>query len=302
MKEILLRAALLLLIILLGQLLRRIRFLPDDTFRALSRIVLNVTLPCAVITNFSGVEVSGGLLWMFPIGFLCNVLYLGIGYLSARKQPLNEQVYRMLNYSGYNIGCFALPYVSTLFGPTVSVSLCFFDAGSAILATGGTNAICESMQDGGKLRIGKIFKRMATAPTILVYLLMTLFAILHITLPSFILQFAEIGGSANTFLAMFMLGVGMRLDIKLEQLRSIIRAFVIRFGIAIALSLACLFLLPFEREICLGAALVVLAPVSSASAAFSEERGLDVGLAASWNTLSILFSLVFMTVLMMLTA
>lgn len=289
-------------IIALGYLLRRTGFLPKEAFSVVSRIVLNVTLPCAVITNFAHISVTGALLWMFPAGFLCNALLVGIGYLTGRRRGVQEQTFDMLNFSGYNIGCFAMPYVASLLGPTAVVSACLFDAGNAIWATGGTNALCAAMQEGGRLRLGPVFRRLARSVTILTYLTMLLLAVLEIRLPSPVLQFAELVGSANSFLAMFMLGLGVNLDIRREQLRWIGKAVAVRLGVSLALCLGFLYLLPFDFEIRLGVALAAFAPVSSVSPAFTGERGGDVGLASSWNTISILLSLLCMTAVLLFTA
>ena len=68
------RAGILVAAIFVGYLLRRSRFLPPEAFTVVSRIVLNVTLPCAVIVNFADFQVSGALLWLFPLGFFCKEL------------------------------------------------------------------------------------------------------------------------------------------------------------------------------------------------------------------------------------
>lgn len=302
MQEIMTRAGILVAAIFVGYLLRRSRFLPPEAFTVVSRIVLNVTLPCAVIVNFSDFQVSGALLWLFPLGFFCNALYVSVGYLLGKRQGVGQQMFGMLNLSGYNIGCFALPYVASLLGPSAVVSACLFDAGNAIWATGGTNALCISMQEGGRLRLGPVFRRIFTSPTIVAYLVMLLLSLIRVRLPEPILQFATLVGSANSCMAMLMLGIGMNLNIRPEQLRWIGKAFVIRFGIALVLCLAFYHLLPFDHDIRLGAALAAFAPISSASAAYTGERGCDVGLASSWNTITILSSLVFMTLVLLFTA
>lgn len=299
MQEIVTRACILLLVIALGYALRRTGFLPESAFAVVSRVVLNVTLPCAVITNFAHMEASGALLWLFPLGFLCNALFVSLGYLAGRRRGRQEQVFCMLNFSGYNIGCFALPYVSSLLGPTAVVSACLFDAGNAIWATGGTNAVCAALQEGGRLRLGPTLKRLARSVTILAYLIMLLLAVLRVRLPGPVLEFAELVGSANSFLAMLMLGLGMNLDIRREQLRWIGRAVCVRFGASLVLSLCFFYLLPFDPEIRLGAALAAFSPVSSISPAYTRERGGDVGLASSWNTITILLSLLCMTLMLL---
>ena len=54
MTEILIKAICFVLMIALGYTLKKIGFFHTEDFTVLSKIVLNITLPCAVITNFSG--------------------------------------------------------------------------------------------------------------------------------------------------------------------------------------------------------------------------------------------------------
>ena len=90
---------------------------------------------------------------MFVFGFACNALFVALGYLAGRRGGLDGRIFCMLNFSGYNIGCLTLPYVSSLLGPTAVVSACLFDAGNSLWATGGTNAVCAALQQGGRLRL-----------------------------------------------------------------------------------------------------------------------------------------------------
>ena len=295
MQEILTRACMLLAIIAIGYLMRRTGFLPESAFAVVSRLVLNVTLPCVVITNFAHIETSGALLIMFVFGFACNALFVALGYLAGRRGGLDGRIFCMLNFSGYNIGCLTLPYVSSLLGPTAVVSACLFDAGNSLWATGGTNAVCAALQQGGRLRLVPVLRRLGQSVTILAYMGMVLLSLLHVRLPGPVLEFAELVGSANSFLAMLMLGFGMNLDIRRAQLKWLGKAAAIRFGVSLALCLCFYYLLPFDQEIRLGAALAAFSPVSSISPAFTRERGGDVGLASSWNTIAIILSLLCMT-------
>ena len=62
MWEILARAGCFIAIILMGVLLRRIGFFKREDFHLLSKIVIRITLPAAIITNFAGRELDYSLL------------------------------------------------------------------------------------------------------------------------------------------------------------------------------------------------------------------------------------------------
>ena len=62
MNDILYRAAAYLLIIALGVFLKKVGFFHERDFRTLAKILLNITLPCAIIYSFSKVDFQISLL------------------------------------------------------------------------------------------------------------------------------------------------------------------------------------------------------------------------------------------------
>ena len=54
MAEILMKAAAFVAIIFMGYLLRKKGFLNEEDFHVLSKIVLKITLPAAIVANFQG--------------------------------------------------------------------------------------------------------------------------------------------------------------------------------------------------------------------------------------------------------
>lgn len=81
MTDILIRAACFVAIIVLGAVLRRTGFFKKEDFRLLSRIVIRITLPAVIITNFSGRQLDYSLLVLTLIGFLCGVVQMLTAYL-----------------------------------------------------------------------------------------------------------------------------------------------------------------------------------------------------------------------------
>ena len=69
MGEILMRAACFILIIILGHVLRRIGFFKKDDFYVLSKTVLKITLPAAIISNMNGMKIEPSLLGLCLLGF-----------------------------------------------------------------------------------------------------------------------------------------------------------------------------------------------------------------------------------------
>ena len=108
-----------LLMILLGAGLRRIRFLSADCFEGLNRLAFWVGLPCMLFTEIAGAQVSGGdALRISAVIMAASLLMLlpayGIGRLLRLKSPslraFNQGVFRgNLVYVGLPVVLFALP-------------------------------------------------------------------------------------------------------------------------------------------------------------------------------------------------
>ena len=76
MLDILINAGCYIAIILLGIALRRIGFFKESDFSILSKIVIRITLPAALIVNAATREFSPQLLTLSLLGFGGGVLYV----------------------------------------------------------------------------------------------------------------------------------------------------------------------------------------------------------------------------------
>ncbi|MBP3307770.1 MAG: AEC family transporter, partial [Anaerotignum sp.] len=72
MEEILVKACGFLFMIALGFVLKRIGLFSIEDSGVLSKIVLKITLPMAIISNFKGLELSSSFLIAIIIGFVVH--------------------------------------------------------------------------------------------------------------------------------------------------------------------------------------------------------------------------------------
>jgi hypothetical protein len=290
--DVLLRAACFIGIILLGYFLRRINFFKEGDFDVLAKIALKITLPAAIICNVNGSEISIGMLGIALIGFGGGVLYLIVMYLLNLRSSREQCAFEMLNSTAYNIGNFTMPFAQSFFGPSGVLVTSIFDTGNAIVCLGGAYSVCAMIKgDGGKFSLKPIVKKLVSSVPFDTYMIMAALCLLHISLPSPVVSFAQIIANANAFVAMLMIGVGFRLSGDMSQMKSIARILVVRYGIALALSLGIYFLLPLPLEYRRILSIVVFAPIASAAPAFTAELKSDVGLSSAINSISILISL-----------
>ena len=71
------------LIIVLGYLLKRSGFLRAEDRTAFSRVMMNITLPCAFIQAFDGLVLEANMFLIIALGLLCAGLPIAFMYLTT---------------------------------------------------------------------------------------------------------------------------------------------------------------------------------------------------------------------------
>ena len=299
MEEIILKAGCYIAIIVMGFLLRRIGFFDEHTFPVLSKLVIKVTLPAAVISSAVGREIDLGMLALVLLGFGGGVLYMVIAWLMNRKKDREQQAFELVNLPGYNIGVFALPFTQSFLGSVGVLATSLFDVGNAFVCLGGSYGVAAAVKDGKGFDPKRILKALAVSVPFLAYIITVTMNLLHIPIPGVVGDLAKIISNANVFLAMLMIGVGFRLDLDLSQLGRIFRILAVRYGIATVLALAYYFLLPFDLEVRQTLVILAFAPIGSAVPGFTAELEGDVGLSCTVNSLAIVISIVIIVALLL---
>lgn len=301
MGAVLLKALSFVLLIAAGFLLRRAGLFGERDYQILVRIVMNLTLPAAVITNFAGLELSSALLFVVLLGLLSNLALFGLGWWRSRSKPAGQRAFSMMNLPGYNIGTFAMPYMQSFLGHGGVVIACLFDTGNAIMCTGGSYALCTAAigGDGGRPRLRDTLKKLFTSVPFDVYLFLLAYSALGLKVPQVALTLLAPLNAANPGLAMLMIGLMFRWESKPGYLRAALSVVLARNLFALLVALGIYFFAPFPLEIKQVVAVILFAPISVIAPAFTERCGGDAGLAGFTNSLSIVVSLLMMTGLML---
>ena len=294
MTEILLRAACFVAIIVLGSVLRRVGFFGKDDFHLLSRIVIRITLPAAVITNFAGRQLDYSLLVLILIGFLCGIIHMLTAYFLNRRRGKAYQSFAVLNTSGVNIGNFVLPFAQSFLGPAGVMVVSLFDVGNAVTCLGGAYSVAEMILEKQKrFSLLPVFRSLSRSFPLITYIVMCLLSIFHISLPGPVINLAGIIGNANAFLAMLMLGIGFQINSR--RIREVLRLLLPRYMVSIAMAALCYFLLPVPSVYRPALVIPFLGPVATAAPAFTAQLKGDYELASAVNSFSILFGIVLIT-------
>lgn len=301
MLDVLIKALSFVAIICIGYIFKRIGIFNEDDYRIISKIVINLTLPAAVINSFADFKMDYSLLEVLVIGLLGNVIMVVLAMLMTRRETAAAKLFYIFSMSGYNIGCFTLPFVQSFLGAFGVIVICIFDMGNAIMCTGLTYAFaasCIGSADGSRepLSIKNILDKIIHSVPFMVYFIMLLLVELNIKLPDAVYTLTHSIGGANAFLSMLM--IGMMFEIKMDK-RSLLYISEIlggRYIVGIALSACCYFLGPFSPEINKVLAAAFLAPSTAVGPIYLEKLGGNVPLAGFANSASIVISVVALTV------
>ena len=292
MEAILTRAGCFVGLIVMGYLLRRVGFFKQEDFALLSKIVIKITLTAAIVVSFAGNTLDGSMLVLTLMGFSFGVLLIAAAWLLNRRAGRETQAFAIVNTAGCNIGNFVLPFAQTFLGPIGTMAVSLFDAGNSVICLGGAYGVASLVKEReGQFPVRPILKAMSRSVPLMTYVVMTVLSALHLALPGPVLEYASIVANANAFLAMLMIGVGFRMDCSREQLASVAKILLVRYGLGIAFAVLAYRLLPFPAEYRQALVILFLSPVASAAPAFTAQLKSDYGLSCTVNSFSIVISI-----------
>lgn len=300
MSEILVRAGGFVLIIVLGYVLRRVGFFQESDFKVLSKIVIKITLPAAIISSFNGKVIDSSMLGITCIALGSGIVYMLLAYLMNRKNGREQQAFEIINLSSYNIGNFTLPFVQSFLGPMGVITTSLFDVGNACIGLGGSYSIASMIKGHGGFSLKRLLKALFGSVPFVCHITMITTNLAHIPIPAIVYSVTDIIGGANAFIAMLMIGVGFHLEGDGKQIGTILRMLMVRYGVAFVLALGCYHFLPFSLEIRQALVILAFSPFAASSVAYTEEIKGDVGLASAVNSMSIVISIILIMFLLLI--
>ena len=299
MRAVLLNSLGLFVIILIGYLTKRLNLLIKADGTTISKIVVNVTLPAAIIVNLQSLEVKNQLLLLIAAGLVLNLVMIIIGHFFSKKQEQVEREFLMYSVSGYNIGNFAIPFVQS-FMPLAIPILSFFDIGNSVMLAGGSNVVIEGISgsNGQRPSAKMVLGRLGRSVPFLCYLIMLFFRMVKMDLPPAVFQIAQPIASANTFLSMFMIGLFLELRLPKKDVALVLRVLVIKYASGILLAVVFM-LLPIPMMIKIVLCLVSVGPIPTFAVINSVAAGMRAEVVGFTSSLSFLVSLPLMTGLLL---
>lgn len=301
METVLIKAFGFLFMIALGFVLKRVGLFSLDDTGLLSKLILKITLPMAIISNFRGLELNRSYLLAIGVGFGVHILAIAVVLLLTRKKSPAHKAFYIINTSGYNIGLCTLPYMSSFFAADAVALVCMFDVGNAIMCFGITFTIAMMIAKGKEDIDGKeILKTLFSSMPFVTYLVMILLCAGNIQLPEPVYTVAGMIGQANAFLAMLLIGILFEPKINKSELKDMAGVFMLRMALGIAFALLIYYFLPVPLMYRQILAIIVFSPILSVAPIYTERCGYNRSVAAVLNSFMLPFSMVVMTILLIL--
>lgn len=303
MGSVLLRAFSFALIICIGAFLRNKKIVGPDAGHTAQVLMLNVTLPAAVITNFASLdrmELSMMVLPLLGASLSFGIMLLMMAFL--RNASRDDKISYCNVVPGTNIGNFCLPFVQYFFPAAGAVSLCLYDVGNTVFCLGGGHAAICAYAGGKtqeKFQLKKLLKTLFSSFPLDLYLALFVLSLLGIRPPMVLADFAEPIADANAFMAMMMLGLTFHVEAKLVYFKKIFCMLLTRYFVAAVVSLGVWFLLPMDvitREVLI---IILFGPVNTVAGAYAAMADGDSGLVSCVTSLSILCSMFTLTGLLL---
>ena len=263
----------------------------------LKNVILYLTMPAMAVNGLKDLELQPSFLWCFLVGFGTSTILMLVGMAVTRRKSPEERVMYLFHFNTYNIGNFAIPFLTGLISTEGFAALCLFYIGVAIYLYGIDYSLAEAVKWGkGSFSLKFLLKKIFTSPITDMYLLMILLAALHLRLPDPILKLASVMGNANAFLAMLSIGILFELNLEKKNIRDMVKFFVLRYGTILLIMAGVILLIPFSQDIRQAICVLLMAPVASIAPLLTMNAGGDGAKAAQINSVSILIGIAGMMV------
>lgn len=300
MLVVLSKAIAFVLIILIGYICKRRGVFAPTDYQLVSKIVLNITLPCAVISSFAHFQLDLSLLAAVALGLSGNCVMIFVALMLTRRETLAAKIFYIFSLAGYNIGCFTLPFAQAFLTPFAVVALCMFDVGNSIMCTGMTYALaasCIGYADGHKDRFSmkSIAEKLLHSTPFVVYISMLILSLVGVQFPKSVYTFTDIVGAANPFLSMLMIGMMFEIRLDKQAMGYVKELFSVRYLTSLACAGAFIYFAPFKQEVNYVIALAFMAPCTIIGPIFVEKLGGNVQLASLFNSMTIITSVILFT-------
>ncbi|WP_026560099.1 AEC family transporter [Bacillus sp. J37] len=286
------------LIISLGYILKRGNIIKEKDGEGLSRIIFNLTLPSIIIVTFSDITLESSLFLLIFIGFLYGVLIGFFGLFVFRKKQRNIKGMLGMMVPGLNIGLFAYPLVEAIFGKEGITYFGMLDVGNAFIVFGLSYLIGSFYsKEDVKLDFKTVVTKMSKSIPLMTYIIVVIINLIGLTLPSVIVDVADIISGANMPLSLLLLGIYLNFSFEKSYVKLMLQYLGLRYGVGLLLGVLCFFVFPFDEMFKYTVLLGFLLPTSMSVLPYSVEFEYNQKFVGTLSNLTIIISFILLWLL-----
>jgi len=285
-------------IISLGYILKRGNIIKEKDGEGLSRIIFNLTLPSIIIVTFSDITLESSLFLLIFIGFLYGVLIGFFGLFVFRKKQRNIKGMLGMMVPGLNIGLFAYPLVEAIFGKAGITYFGMLDVGNAFIVFGLSYLIGSFYsKEDVKLDFKTVVTKMSKSIPLMTYIIVVIINLIGLTLPSVIVDVADIISGANMPLSLLLLGIYLNFSFDKSYVKLMLQYLGLRYGVGLLLGILCFFVFPFDEMFKYTVLLGFLLPTSMSALPYSVEFEYNQKFVGTLSNLTIIISFILLWLL-----
>lgn len=283
--------------IIIGIVSAKTDYLSENVRTALSKVIVNITLPLMIITSLMSKELNGEVAINMAIVAICAVItvvvlfFIGLGTakMFRLKEP-TKTLHAILSESG-NVAFLGYPIVLAVLGPEgMFYAVIYGMVNDAIFWSAGVYLMYRS---SGNLKGKASAKKLLNANTI-AFLIGVPLMLFKVKFPAILFDTLMGIGSMTTYLSMLFIGMTLaRINIKTLYKRvSMIAPAIIKMVIAPLCVSVVLFLIGVEPIVAGAIVLEIAMPAQTSASIVAMDAGSDEQYAAEYIFFSTLLSLV----------
>lgn len=281
------------LLMSVGVASNRMKLVDEKVIKGMTNIVLYFVTPCVIVESFQRTmnqKLIRGLIFTAAAAVACHLIAILLGKLVLHDEDRSKEIVLRFGVIFGNCGFMSLPIEQALLGEDgVFYGAVFIAVFNIVLWTYGLKTMSE-----GQERITA--KKLILNPGIIGIILGVLVFALQITLPDIIETPVESMAALNTPLPMVIIGYYLGNLRPADLLHDKKQYISMLFRLVVVPVITIALLLPFhvDKTVLLVCAIASCAPTAATTSMFAAKYGRNARLAAQMVSVSTLFSLVTM--------
>ena len=279
-------------------------FLPADSSKILSWLVMHVTFPAQILSSLPSSELNFEYFFLPLISVTFAFLSLGIGLILFRTLPAEYKGLMLMGAIGINIGLFAFPMIKGVYGSQGAQIAALMDTGNVVMIFGLAFMVGDRfspVSGSHKRGVAGTLKLLGKSVPLLAYMAALALNLLSWELPGVVQSWFTVVGSANQFLVLIVLGVVLNFDWKGHAAKSgLIVLLLLRYLLGLGLGVLVWFFLPGDLLMKKVVILCLILPAGFAVIPYSIQFGYNRSAAGAVVNLTLIISFFLMWALAVL--